>query len=135
MFFADFCTEVGVTFASVPFLNGSFVIINLSDPLEPIVFLYEGFQKLTGYNGLDMKEKCLNFSFLQSPETGPADVDAIRHRIFDSNPRPSISVTDASPMRCVTAVLPRTRKSLKKSREVEKVRKSREKAIKSRKVK
>ena len=76
MFFADLCTEVGVTFAPVPFLNGAFVVINVSDPLEPIVFASEGFQALTGYSGMEQKgRKC---SFLQGPETDPADIDAIR---------------------------------------------------------
>ena len=45
---AAFCAEVGVTFNPVPFLNGAFVVSDVSDPTEPIVFSSEGFQVLTG---------------------------------------------------------------------------------------
>ena len=74
--FAEFCSEIGVSFEGIAFLNGSFIVSDVVDPIQPIVFASAEFQLLTGYSAMQQRgRKC---SFIQGKDTNPNDVNNIR---------------------------------------------------------
>jgi len=77
--FVAFCESNHITFESAPYMNGCFVVSDISSPHEPIVFVSDLFMQLTGYPCEEILGKKCNF--LQGPDTNPLAVECIRSMI------------------------------------------------------